>query len=43
MALMNTNSELEVLIRVLEKFVNIFEGDYTVKIFRVIPNTNVLV
>ena len=25
------------------KFVNIFEGDYTVKIFRVIPNTNDLV
>ncbi len=25
------------------EFVNIFEGDYTVKIFRVIPNTNVLV
>ena len=25
------------------EFVNIFEGDYTVKIFRVIPNTNDLV
>ncbi len=25
------------------EFVNIFEGDYTVKIFRVIPNTNVQV
>ena len=25
------------------EFVNIFEGDYTVKIFRVIPNTNHLV
>ena len=25
------------------EFVNIFEGDYTVKIFRVIPNTNNLV
>ena len=25
------------------EFVNIFEGDYTVKIFRVIPNTNQLV
>jgi len=25
------------------EFVNIFEGDYTVKIFRVIPNTNALV
>jgi len=24
------------------EFVNIFEGDYTVKIFRVIPNTDVL-
>lgn len=25
------------------EFVNIFEGDYTVKIFRVIPNTNEIV
>jgi hypothetical protein len=25
------------------EFVNVFEGDYTVKIFRVIPNTNELV
>jgi len=25
------------------EFLNIFEGDYTVKIFRVIPNTNTLV
>ncbi len=25
------------------EFVNVFEGDYTVKIFRVIPNTNDLV
>ncbi|MDH3312084.1 MAG: hypothetical protein OEM28_02930 [Nitrosopumilus sp.] len=25
------------------EFVNIFEGDYTVKIFRVIPNTNDLI
>ena len=25
------------------EFVNVFEGDYTVKIFRVIPNTNNLV
>jgi len=25
------------------EFLNIFEGDYTVKIFRVIPNTNALV